>query len=309
LGASPQPPREALFLEGGNPTASRRDRPEIGIIGGSGLYRFEGLTRVRSVEIDTPFGHPSDAVVTGHLAGTAVAFIPRHGLGHRLTPTEIPVRANIWALKSLGVRRVLSVSAVGSLREHIRPLDFLVPDQLIDRTRSRVSTFFGDGIVAHVGLAHPFCPALRGRLVQALGTTGAQTHSRGTYVVMEGPAFSTLAESRLYRDMGASVIGMTALPEAKLAREAELCYAVMAAVTDYDVWHPTEEAVSVEAVVANLERNVDAARRAIVDLLANRQPFAACDCADALRGAIITSPDRIPQRRRKELALLIDRYL
>jgi 5'-methylthioadenosine phosphorylase len=261
------------------------------------------------VEIDTPFGRPSDAVVIGLLAGNAVAFIPRHGLGHRLTPTEIPVRANIWALKSLGVRRVLSVSAVGSLREHVRPLDFLVPDQLIDRTRSRVSTFFGDGIVAHVGLAHPFCPALRDRLAQALATTGAQTHSRGTYVVMEGPAFSTLAESRLYRDLGASVIGMTALPEAKLAREAELCYAVMAAVTDYDVWHPTEEAVTVEAVVANLERNVDTARQAIVELLGGRKPFGACDCANALRGAIITAPDRIPPRRRKELALLIERYL
>jgi 5'-methylthioadenosine phosphorylase len=261
------------------------------------------------VEIDTPFGRPSDAVVTGILADRPVAFIPRHGLGHRLTPTEIPVRANVWALKSLGVRRVLSVSAVGSLREHIRPLDFVVPDQLIDRTRSRVSTFFGDGIVAHVGLAHPFCPALRERLLEALSKAGAHAHQRGTYVVMEGPAFSTLAESTLYRDLGASVIGMTALPEAKLAREAELCYAVMAAVTDYDVWHPTEEAVSVEAVVANLNRNVATSRSAITDLVANDAPFAPCDCANALRGAIITSPDRIPPRRRKELALLIDRYL
>ncbi|MBI2966050.1 MAG: S-methyl-5'-thioadenosine phosphorylase [Chloroflexi bacterium] len=284
-------------------------RPEIGIIGGSGLYRFDGLARLREVEIDTPYGHPSDAIVTGELSGRALAFLPRHGRGHRLSPTEVPVRANIWALKSLGVRRVTSVSAVGSLREHIRPLDFIVPDQLIDRTRARPSTFFGDGIVAHVGFADPFCPALSSRIETSLSRAGARVHGRGTYVVMEGPAFSTRAESLLYRNLGASVIGMTALPEAKLAREAELCYAVMAAVTDYDCWHPTEEAVSVETVVANLERNVASARKAVYELATGDEPFGPCDCANALRGAIITAPERIPPARRKELALLIDKYL
>ncbi|MBM3959152.1 MAG: S-methyl-5'-thioadenosine phosphorylase [SAR202 cluster bacterium] len=282
--------------------------PEIAVLGGSGLYQFKGLVQPRTIEVRTPYGSPSDSIVIGELAGKAVAFLPRHGRGHRLMPSEVPARANIWALKSLGVKRILAVSAVGSLREQIRPLEFITPDQLIDRTRGRVSTFFGDGIVAHIGFADPVCAALRERVAGALERAGARVHAAGTYVVMEGPAFSTRAESNLYRSIGASVIGMTALPEAKLAREAEMCYAVMGAVTDYDCWHPVEEAVSVEAVVANLGRNVETARRAILEFLQGEPP-GSCDCANALKGAIITSPDRIPAQRRKELALLIGKYL
>lgn len=282
--------------------------PEIAVLGGSGLYQFKGLARPQTVDIHTPFGDPSDSIVVGEVAGRRVAFLPRHGRGHRLMPSEVPVRANIWALKTLGVKRILSVSAVGSLREHIRPLEFITPDQLIDRTRGRVSTFFGGGIVAHIGFAEPFCTALSESAASALTKAGARVHGSGTYVVMEGPAFSTRAESHLYRSIGASVIGMTALPEAKLAREAEMCYAVMGAVTDYDCWHPVEEAVSVEAVVANLGRNVAKAQKAIVEFVRGELP-GPCDCANALKGAIITSPDRIPGQRRKELALLLDKYL
>lgn len=280
----------------------------LGFIGGSGLYDIEGLTDRREVEISTPFGNPSDAIVTGSLDGVPVAFLPRHGRGHRITPTEIPVRANIYALKSLGVERILSVSAVGSLKEELRPLDLVIPDQIIDRAKSRVSTFFGDGLVAHVGFADPFCADLRrDALDAAQGLT--TVHDGGTYVVIEGPQFSTRAESALYRSWGADVIGMTALPEAKLAREAEICYATLAFVTDYDVWREAEEDVSVEMVVANLMKNVDTARSIIRNITERVSPERKCGCGTTLETAIITGRDLIPHDTRERLALLVDKYL
>jgi 5'-methylthioadenosine phosphorylase len=281
---------------------------KIAFIGGSGLYDIEGLAGREEVNINTPFGQTSDSIVTGTLAGTPVAFLPRHGRGHRLMPTELPVRANIYALKTLGVERVVSVSAVGSLKEEVRPLDILVPDQLIDRTRQRVSTFFGDGIAVHVGFADPFCPDLSRVLFESARKQGVATHAGGTYVVMEGPQFSTRAESQLYRSWGASVIGMTALPEAKLAREAEMCYATMALVTDYDVWHQTEAAVTVELVIANLLKNVEISR-AIISDMASRIPEARdCECGSALKDAIITSRDLIPQEAREQLSAIVGKY-
>ena len=281
---------------------------KIGFIGGSGLYDMEGLTDRREIEVDTPFGEPSDSIITGSLDGVGVAFLPRHGKGHRISPTEIPVKANIYALKSLGVERVVSVSAVGSLKEELRPLDLVIPDQIIDRTRLRSSTFFGDGLVAHVGFADPFCEDLRrGALESASERTSV--HDGGTYVVIEGPQFSTRAESALYRSWGASVIGMTALPEAKLAREAELCYLTLAFVTDYDVWHQTEEEVSVELVVRNLMRNVDTARGIIRDMTARTPERGECGCGRALETAIITGRDLIPPETRARLGLLVDKYL
>ncbi len=280
----------------------------LAFIGGSGLYDIEGLQDRDEVELSTPFGDPSDAIVTGRLGEARVAFLPRHGRGHRITPTEIPVRANIYALKSLGVERILSVSAVGSLKEELKPLDLVIPDQIIDRTKLRVSTFFSDGLVAHVGFADPFCDDLRQLAMDAAnGLTNA--HDGGTYVVIEGPQFSTRAESALYRSWGADVIGMTALPEAKLAREAEMCYATLAFVTDYDVWREAEEDVSVEMVVANLMRNVDTARNIIRNFAALAHAERECGCGRALETAIITSRDLIPPETRDRLASLVDKYL
>ncbi|MBI4201569.1 MAG: S-methyl-5'-thioadenosine phosphorylase [Chloroflexi bacterium] len=278
-------------------------------MGGSGLYTMEGLSAIREVTPETPYGPPSDSIVLGTLEGVPVAFLPRHGRGHRISPTQLPVRANIYALKLLGVERVISISAVGSLKEEIRPLDLVIPDQLIDRTRQRASTFFEDGVVAHVAFADPFCPDLSTALATAAIRTGATVHKGGTYVVMEGPAFSTRAESNLYRSWGASVIGMTALPEAKLAREAEMCYATLACATDYDCWHTSEESVSVEIVVANLVRNVVTSKeivRQVVPLLARERT---CSCASALKNTIITARDAIPREARKRLALLIGKEL
>ena len=271
---------------------------------------MESLTDRREIEVSTPFGCPSDAIVQGSLNGVQVAFLPRHGRGHRITPTEIPARANIYALKSLGVRMVVSVSAVGSLKEEIAPLDLVIPDQIIDRTRLRQSTFFGDGLVAHVGFADPFCPELREAALEAV-PEGLKAHDGGTYVVMEGPQFSTRAESALYRSWGASVIGMTALPEAKLAREAEMCYLTLAFATDYDVWHETEEEVSVELVVQNLMRNVESAREMITTLTAllGSARSRSCGCGRALEAAIITDRRRIPAETRRRLGLLVDKYL
>lgn len=281
----------------------------IGIIGGSGLYQMEGLSDIEEVTPKTPFGAPSDAITVGTLEGRRVAFLPRHGKGHRINPTELPVRANIYALKSLGVEWIISISAVGSLKEELHPLDMVVPDQLIDRTRSRVNTFFGDGIVAHVGFADPFCPRLRELLLAAARQAGAKVHDGGTYIAMEGPLFSTRAESFLYRSWGASVIGMTALPEAKLAREAEICYATLACVTDYDCWHEGHESVTIEMVISNLLRNVDTAKK-IVKLVASNVPQQrSCACGSALATAIVTAPELIPARRKKELALLIGKYV
>ena len=273
------------------------------------MYQMDGLTGIEEVKAETPFGAPSDSIVVGTLEGTRIAFLPRHGRGHRISPTEIPVRANIYALKTLGVERIVSISAVGSLQEQVRPLDMLVPDQLIDRTRGRVNTFFEDGIVAHVGFADPFCATLSDALVKAARQAEATTHAGGTYVAIEGPQFSTRAESELYRSWGASVIGMTALPEAKLAREAEICYGTLALVTDYDCWHQTEEAVSVKVVVANLAENVAACQRVLRALVPTIPPDRECPCAYALRDSIITDPDQTSGAARNRLSAIIGKYL
>lgn len=282
---------------------------QLAIIGGSGFYKMEGLTEVEELTVHTPFGPPSAAIVTGSLHGVRVAFLSRHGPGHRLLPTELPGRANIWALKSLGVTHIVSVSAVGSLREELAPLHFVIPDQIIDRTRGRPSTFFGNGIVAHISFADPFCPDLSSRLYASACEVGVTVHRGGTYVCMEGPAFSTKAESSLYRSWGASLIGMTALPEAKLAREAEICYALLAAVTDYDVWHETEESVSVEMVVQRLAQNVENAKRIIERLVQRFTKERRCTCGEALRNALITDPAVIPEQVKQDLAPIIGKYL
>ena len=280
----------------------------IGFIGGSGLYEMSGLSGRREIEVSTPFGGPSDSVIVGMLEGVPVAFLPRHGRGHRISPTDIPVRANLYALKSLGVERVVSVSAVGSLREEMKPLDLVVPDQLVDRTRERPSTFFGCGIVAHVGLADPFCPEMR-QIACEVSQDFVTVHESGTYVVIEGPQFSTRAESQIHRSWGAGVVGMTALPEARLAREAEMCYVTLAFVTDYDVWHGAEEDVSVELVLKNLLSNVDTAQRIIRSMVPRLTDPSDCGCGSALENAIITSRNKIPHETRNTLGLLINKYL
>jgi 5'-methylthioadenosine phosphorylase len=286
---------------------------QIAIIGGSGLYEMEGMTGVRQVDLDTPFGKPSDSIVLGKLEGVDVAFLPRHGRGHHITPTHLPVRANIFALKTLGVGRIISISAVGSLREDVKPLDLVVPDQLIDRTRQRAGTFFDSSIVAHVGFADPFCPVLSDAVYSSARAidreNGAVVHRRGTYVVMEGPAFSTRAESALYRSWGADLIGMTALPEAKLAREAEICYSTLACVTDYDCWHESEGVVTVEMVVANLMQNVETSRRMLRRVITRIPTERACPCASALENSIITSKDRIPDELKEKLGPIVGKYL
>ena len=281
----------------------------IAFIGGSGLYDMEGLGDRRDVDVPTPFGAPSDAVTLGTLENTPVAFLPRHGRGHRLSPSEIPARANIYALKALGVERIVSLSAVGSLREEVSPLDMVIPGQLIDRTKTRPSTFFGDGIVAHVGFADPFCPEMTPIVGATARESGAHTHLGGTYVVMEGPLFSTRAESELYRSWGASVIGMTALPEAKLAREAEMCYSTIALVTDYDCWHDDEEQVSVELVVGRLRENIERSRSIIRALMGRFPEDRTCGCANALENAIITDPSHVGPEARARLSLIVDKYL
>ncbi len=281
----------------------------VAIIGGSGFYDFPDLQGHREVQLQTPFGQPSDAIITGRLAGLPVAFLPRHGRGHRFSPGEVPARANILALKRLGVEWIISVSACGSMRESIAPLDVVIPDQLFDRTRARPSTFFDQGIVAHVGFADPFCPALSDVLFRAAGQAGTRVHKGGTYVCIEGPQFSTRAESRIYRTWGVDVIGMTALPEAKLAREAEICYATLALATDYDVWHETAAPVSVELVVRNLLANVESGKRIIRAALPAVPGERTCPCATALEGAIITQRERIPEEARSRLAPLLDKYL
>lgn len=282
---------------------------DVGIIGGSGLYDIEGLRSVKAVTVRTPYGAPSDAVMLGELDGVRVAFLSRHGRGHRLNPTEINYRANIYALKSLGVRRVISISAVGSMKEAIKPGDVVLPDQFIDLTKRRVSTFFEGGIVAHVGFAQPVCASLTATLLASAGSVGATVHQGGTYLCIEGPQFSTKGESLLYRQWGVSVIGMTNLPEAKLAREAELCYATVALATDYDCWHETEEAVTVEAILATLHQNVALAKRLLRATMGAVAVAQACGCQRALQDAIITAPDRMPAATRRKLALLMNRAL
>ena len=278
---------------------------KIAVIGGSGIYQMEGLKVLEEINLETPFGKTSDSIVIGDLDGIQVGFLPRHGRGHRLNPSEIPVRANFYALKSIGVEQVISVSAVGSLREEIRPLDLVVPDQLIDRTNGRVSTFFNDGIVAHVAFADPFCPVIREELIQCAADLGAKVHLTGTYVVMEGPAFSTRAESHLYRSWGASIIGMTALPEAKLAREAEICYATIACATDYDVWRAESEDVSVEQVVANLMRNAETSQSVLRRMIPRLPSTRNCVCAAAMHNGIITNREMISSEVKERLSILL----
>ncbi|HET7340367.1 MAG TPA: S-methyl-5'-thioadenosine phosphorylase [Methylomirabilota bacterium] len=280
----------------------------IGIIGGSGLYELEGLTDVRWRRVRTPFGDPSDEFCTGVYEGRRVVFLPRHGRGHRLTPSELNFRANIWGLKSLGVEWVVSISAVGSMKETIHPLDLVLPSQFFDATRRRVSSFFGDGIVAHVGMADPVCPTLAGTLEKAARATGATVHRGGTYICIEGPQFSTRAESRIYRGWGVDVIGMTNVPEVKLAREAELCYATLALVTDYDVWHESHDAVSVEAVIQNLLKNVATAKDVLRRVIPAIGGPRACPCPSLLESAVITSPAAFPLATRRRLDLLLGKY-
>jgi 5'-methylthioadenosine phosphorylase len=281
----------------------------VGIIGGSGLYEMDGLEVLREERIQTPFGEPSDRYVVGRLEGRPVAFLARHGRGHSLMPSELNFRANIYGFKTLGTEWILSASAVGSMREEIKPLDILIPDQFFDRTNGRVGTFFGNGLIAHVSVADPTCPVL-GEILHRTGRdVGATMHRGGTYLCIEGPQFSTRAESRIYRSWGVDVIGMTNLQEAKLAREAEICYATMALVTDYDVWHENEEDVSVESVVAVLRQNVATARavlRAAVKVIPEERT---CSCAHALRDAIITAREKIPENVKRDLAPIVGKYL
>jgi 5'-methylthioadenosine phosphorylase len=281
----------------------------IGVIGGTGLYDIEGLKEVKEVRPETPFGKPSDAIILGKLGGVGVAFLPRHGKGHRISPTEVPSRANIYALKGLGVEFIISSNSCGSFKEELKPGHLLVPDQIIDRTRGRVSTFFGEGIVAHIPFADPFCPVLNDIVYNAAREAGAIVHRGGTFIAMEGPAFSTRAESRLYKSWGADVLGMTVLPEAKLAREAEICYASIACITDYDSWHETNEAVSVEAILTTMRNNIELAKKTI-RLAAGRMPEKrGCGCASALGGAIVTDTVVIPAGQKKKLDLIIGKYI
>jgi 5'-methylthioadenosine phosphorylase len=281
----------------------------IGIVGGSGLYDMAEVTERQEVSLTTPFGDPSGPYLLGTLRGKRVAFLARHGVGHRFSPSELNYRANIFGFKRLGVEYLLSASAVGSLKEEYRPLDILIPDQFFDRTKGRPSTFFGRGLVAHVGFAHPFCSMLSKLAVEAGRTSDARIHVGGTYVCMEGPQFSTLAESKLYRSWGMDVIGMTNLQEAKLAREAEICYTTVALVTDYDCWHPDHDSVTVEMVIANLVQNARTAQQ-IIAAAVERLPFErTCECATALKYALITRPEAIPAQVKAELAPLVSKYL
>ena len=282
---------------------------KVGIIGGSGLYDMEGITGMQKVKLSTPFGEPSDAIVLGNLGGVRVAFLPRHGEGHRISPAELPAKANIYALKSLGVERIISVSAVGSLKKEIAPLDIVIPDQLIDATKGRASTFFTDGIVGHVSFAEPFCSVLSQLSYEASAEAGAKVHKRGTYVVVEGPQFSTRAESQLYCSWGVDIVGMTASPEAKLAREAEMCYATLAMVTDYDCWHPGHESVTAEMILSNLRKGVDTVKRVLKLLLPSIPERRDCACASALKHALVTDAKYVSEKKKKELELLIGRYL
>jgi 5'-methylthioadenosine phosphorylase len=284
-------------------------RAEVGIIGGSGLYNMEGMTGMEEAKVTTPFGEPSDAIMLGDVGGVRVAFLPRHGEGHRISPAELPSKANIYALKSLGVEWIISVSAVGSLKEEIAPLDIVIPDQLIDATKGRASTFFTDGIVGHVAFAEPFCPVLSQLSLEASTKAGARVHQGGTYLVIEGPQFSTRAESQLYCSWGVDVVGMTASPEAKLAREAEMCYATVAIVTDYDCWHPGHESVTAEMILTNLRKGVDTVKRVLKLLLPSIPERRDCACSSALKHAVVTDAKYVSESKKKELELLIGKYL
>jgi 5'-methylthioadenosine phosphorylase len=280
---------------------------KIGVIGGTGLYQIGGMTDTQELNLDTPFGKPSDSIVLGKLNGVGIAFLPRHGRGHRIIPSEIPARANIYALKSLGVEHIIGINTCGSFKEEVKPGHLLIPDQVIDRTQRRISTFFGDGVVAHVSMADPFCPDLSKVLRDSAHQAGATVHDKGTYIAMEGPAFSSRAESLLYQSWGAHVIGMTLLPEAKLAREAEICYASVCCVTDYDCWK--DQNVSVEIVLGFIKQNVAIAKE-IIKLAVNKIPLKrGCECASALKMAIVTAPTSMTLQQKKKFDLLIGKYI
>ncbi len=284
-------------------------KAKIGVIGGSGLYSMPGFEAHQKVAVETPWGAPSDDYVVGSLAGKEVAFLARHGMGHRISPSELNFRANIYGFKTLGVERILSLSAVGSLKEEHKPLDFVIPDQFVDRTRGRVSTFFGEGLVAHISFAHPICPELARVAAAACGEAKVNAKSGGTYLCMEGPGFSTLAESNLYRSWGMDVIGMTNLQEAKLAREAEICYVTIAMVTDYDCWHEEHDAVTVESIIENLTKNADNACQVVEAAVRAMPESRECKCGSALAHALITDRKAIPEATRKKLELLVGKYL
>jgi len=282
------------------------DRAEIAIIGGTGIYDSDAFENIREVDVDTPFGKPSDKILIGEYESRSVAFIPRHGRGHVYSPTNLPYRANIYALKKLGVERIISVAAVGSLKEEIRPLDIVVPDQIFDRTKHRADTFFED-VVVHVGMAEPFCPQLRNVAIDVLEKLGMSYHGKGTYVCIEGPQFSTKAESNVYRSLGFDIIGMTALPEAKLAREAEICYVTIATVTDYDVWK--EELVDVKTVLENAARNEENVKTILREMIPKIPEKRECECENALKFAITTSPEKIGSDAREKLGIFLNKYL
>ena len=283
---------------------------KIGIIGGSGLYNIEGISDVRKVLVSTPFGKPSDKYITGKLGGRQVVFLPRHGAGHRIGPSEINYRANIYGMKKLGVERIISLSACGSLKKELKPLDFVVPDQFVDRTnQARPMTFFEKGIVAHISFAQPVCAELAKSAYEAARKSGVTVHGRGTYINMEGPAFSTKAESHLYRQWGMDIIGMTNMAEAKLAREAEICYCSLCAVTDYDCWYESEEAVTAEMVIANLNKNIQNAKNILKNIIPSLSDTRSCACRSALKHAIITDRKLIPKEIKEDLKIIIGKYL
>jgi 5'-methylthioadenosine phosphorylase len=284
-------------------------KPTIGILGGSGLYSMPGFEAHEDAVVSTPWGFPSDPYVVGRLAGKEVAFLARHGKGHRISPSELNFRANIYGFKKLGVERIISLSAVGSLKEEHKPLDFVIPDQFFDRTRGRVSTFFGEGLVAHISFADPVCPQLSSVVHAACGKAGVTAKRGGTYLCMEGPAFSTKAESNVYRSWGMDVIGMTNLQEAKLAREAEICYVSVAMVTDYDCWHEEHDAVTVSDIIANLTKNAESACKVVAAAVAAMPVARECKCGSALAHALLTDPNAVPEVTRKKLELLVGKYL
>jgi 5'-methylthioadenosine phosphorylase len=294
---------------GKSTSAKSAAQATVGVIGGSGLYAMSGLTNAREIRVKTPFGHPSDAIVLGTLEGKRVAFLARHGRGHRLLPSEVNYRANVYAMKLLGVERIISVSAVGSLKEDLRPGEFLVPDQFFDRTKNRVSTFFGDGIVAHVAFAHPTCGQLSGVLADACVHEAVMVHRRGTYICIEGPQFSTLAEAEVHRKLGFEVIGMTNVTEARLAREAEVCYAAIAMITDFDCWHPEHESVTASQIMATLSQNAENAQKVLRTAVRELPAGRTCKCGSALQHALVTDLKIVPKATKKRLAAIIGKYI
>jgi 5'-methylthioadenosine phosphorylase len=285
------------------------EKIRVGIIGGTGLYEIEGFENKTTHDIDTPYGKPSDSIIVGDLCGEKIAFLPRHGVGHRILPSELPQHANIWALKSLGVEYIIAVSAVGSLRNKIAPKDIVIPDQIIDKTKFRKNTFFGDGFVAHVSMADPFCNKLRKILYESAKTVSCKSHFGGTYVCMEGPNFSTRAESELHRSWGASVIGMTAVPEAQLAREAEICYAMLAMSTDYDCWHEEEADVTSDAVMEIVKENSETAKQIIKEIIKRIPEKRDCSCANSLATSLVTQKKLIPEQTYEKVKLLVGKYM